>query len=172
MRSLLVPLALCFALTLASCGSSLNAADDPLTAEQVARALAIEIPQSEPSKVYDERNDPDELLGKPNGYESKVAYTDNRVPKVKAQKLEEGDVRLGGRIEVFGRAEQAGRRADYLSALQSKSPEPIGSEYLYVSGPAVLRVSGLLTPAQAREYAAALGEALNSEVTSANRTTE
>lgn len=168
MRPILVSLAACVVLAVAGCGANSDAADAPESAAQVAKALADLIPQAEPSIVYDEQTDPNDLLGRPNGYDSKAALTDSRVPDAKVKGISKGDVELGGGVEVFGTAEEAGRRAEYLDKLQSSAPELLGTDYLYVSGPTLLRVSGLLTPKQAREYEEALGVALDSPVASPN----
>jgi hypothetical protein len=47
------------------------------------------------------------------------------------------------------------RRAAYIEAVTQAAPI-LGAEYDYVSGGVLLRVSGILTPAQARQYEEAL----------------
>jgi len=60
----------------------------------------------------------------------------------------------GGSVEVFADASSATIRRQRLGQLERNAPLPAG-EYTFTNGPALLRVSGRLTPAQAAEYAAA-----------------
>ena len=55
---------------------------------------------------------------------------------------------------MFAGEQEATRRMEYLQELGP----PFGEEYLYVSGPVLVRVANALTPWQSSEYATALTE--------------
>jgi hypothetical protein len=57
---------------------------------------------------------------------------------------------------VFPNAEGAKLRAEYIQGVK-KSNGILGSEYTYVDGTVLVRVTGKLTPKAARTYEAALG---------------
>jgi hypothetical protein len=106
--------------------------------------------------TYTADNDPNKLLGRPNGYTSKASFTDQRIDASKVAGAKEGDVGLGGRVEVFEDAGQAEQRADYIQEIGKKLP--MLGEYDYVVGPVVVRVSKELTPTDAKPYEGALGK--------------
>jgi hypothetical protein len=49
------------------------------TAEKVFEDISAKVDSASLTTVYDEESDPNELLGRPNGYTSKVAFADSRV---------------------------------------------------------------------------------------------
>ena len=104
--------------------------------------------------VYTAATDPNNLLGRPNGYTSKCAWVDSRVPTTDTNGLTPGDVSLGGSVEVFPTPAGATARAAYLVSLYKAAPI-LGTEYDYLAGPVLIRVSQDLTPAQAATYDAA-----------------
>ena len=108
------------------------------------------------SVAYTAKNDPNELLGRPNQYTSKVNFTDTRLkPDPTANKIE---VENGGSIEVFEDESDAIARAKYLRTL-TKSFSPL-AEYSYRKGTVLLRLSYHLTPDQAAEYEDTLKDVL------------
>ena len=99
---------------------------------------------------YTEENDPNELLGRPNQYTSKVNFADSRI-------TEQYDIEnnpVGGSIEVFSNSGDATKRKDYVDAIQSQ----IGAltQYTYQFDNVLMRVDHELTPTQAAEYESAL----------------
>ena len=103
-------------------------------------------------KIYSASNDANLLLGRPGQYTGKVNFRDRRI--------KDGGggfaVSSGGSIEVFASKADARRRSNYVTAIfQSASPS-VPSEYDYLEGNTFLRLSHVLTPAQARKYEAAL----------------
>ncbi|MEU9192607.1 hypothetical protein [Streptomyces hundungensis] len=94
--------------------------------------------------------DGNHLLGRPGQYTSKITFTDSRIKAADTQGLEAGDVGYGGSIEVFTDNNDAETRAKYIQTVTRGIPA-LG-EYDYVHGTSVIRVSRLLTPAQAKEY--------------------
>ena len=63
-------------------------------------------------------------------------------------------VPAGGTVEVFADETKAKARRDYLRGAAKAASA--ATEYDYVFGPILLRVSSNLTPAQAAEYQTAL----------------
>ena len=105
---------------------------------------------------YTAKNDPNDLLGRPNQYTSKVTFEDTRLkPDPMAHKF---DVQNGGSIEVFENQENAITRKEYLESI-GKGSSPL-SEYVYREDTVLLRLSHRLTPNQAEEYEDALKDTL------------
>lgn len=104
--------------------------------------------------VYTAATDPNHLLGRQNGYTSKMAWQDPRAAKADAGDTR-GSIGLGGGIEVYPSAAGAQARRAYLAGFTP----PLGDGYDYVSGTAVLRLSQYLTPAQAHAYQKAFSAA-------------
>jgi len=102
--------------------------------------------------VYNESSDPNELLGRQNGYLSKVAWQDNRIDQTN-QSSDPGGVEWGGSIEVFSNKAEATTRAQYVSGFGP----PLGDGYDYQLGPIFLRLSNSLLPSQAAAYAHVIG---------------
>lgn len=150
-RAVLGVLAAVVVTLLAACGSPTTDLDAAGVAQKLAAAgLPVGI-----SVTFDESSDPNKLLGRPGGYTSKVAFTDERASKTAAG-AKEGDLSLGGSVEVFTSADEAEQRAEYIKKIATSSP--LFAEYTYVRGPVVIRVSKELAPADAVAYENALGK--------------
>jgi hypothetical protein len=104
--------------------------------------------------AYDENTDPNDRLGRPGGYASKAAFRDARV-HVAAYVTEVDDPDRGGSVEVFGKRSAAMDRAREVQ--MKLKAFGLGTEYDYVVGGALIRVSGNVTPSQAASYQQALG---------------
>jgi hypothetical protein len=100
-------------------------------------------------------NDPDHLLGRPHQYTSKVTFTDTRIKASDVEGTSKGDVSRGGEIEVFGSPTDATARAKYIETVTKAMPAL--TEYDFVHGTVLVRVSQYLTPVQAGEYKTAAG---------------
>ena len=98
-------------------------------------------------------SDGNHLLGRPNGYTSKVYWTDERVDQSQVHASSVDDVKKGGSIESYPDAAGAQARKDYIVGVTKNIPA--FAEYDYVAGASVIRVSALLTPDQAKQYEAA-----------------
>jgi len=136
-----------------------SATDEPAderTAEEILDDISAEVDTASLVMIYTEENDPNKLLGRPNGYTSKIAFADSRINQDEADRLkvEKDAIERGGSIEVFPDEEGAQARADYIQSVQKGGV--FGSEYDYVKGGILVRVTGDLTPKQAKEYEAAL----------------
>jgi hypothetical protein len=101
---------------------------------------------------FTEENDPNELLGRPNGYTSATVVFDSGGECDK----DDPGVDCGATIEVFEDAAGAQRRSEYILGILKDAPI-LGTEYQYLFGNALLRVSGHLTPTVAAEYGDSFG---------------
>jgi hypothetical protein len=146
------------ALRVASGGSQVSVPSfgAPQSADEVLQELKDRDLPIGKSVAYTAKNDPNDLLGRPNQYTSKVMFKDNRLnPDPIANEF---DVQNGGSIEVFEDEDDAIARAKYLKNL-TKSLSPL-AEYSYRKGTVLLRLSHRLTPDQAAEYEDALKDVL------------
>jgi hypothetical protein len=123
----------------------------PMTAKAVLDKLtAAALPISN-SAVQDENTDPNNLLGRPNGYTSRASFDlSGGDPESKPYGIDRGGV-----IEVFADAAAAKTRADYIAGLQKQSPI-LGTEYHYLNGPVLVRITGKVKPSDAAKYEAAV----------------
>ena len=95
--------------------------------------------------AYNEQTDPNSLLGRPNGYTSKVSFADNRIEQYSLDPE-------GGTVEVFNSIADANTRNLYVSTFSGT----LFGSYVFQSNNIIMRISHELTPAQAEEYNAAL----------------
>lgn len=165
-RSTAITLAAITTLALAGCSNSGSsnsgdeapakanaAASKPLTATTAFTKLSAAVKTAKLSGTVTAANDPDHLLGRPNQYTSKVTFSDSRIKASDVAGTSKGDVTRGGEIEVFADAASAEARAKYIEAVTKSMPAL--AEYDYVHGAVLVRVSMLLTPAQAGGYKSA-----------------
>jgi hypothetical protein len=121
------------------------------TSGELVRALNRRVGRIRVIKTYTAANDPNDLLGRPGGYSSKTAFADSRVKSADRDTSEKDAIINGGSVEVYSTPSGAKKRAKYLRGILDGS-NIFGTEYDYVSGTALLRLSQALTPAQARTY--------------------
>ncbi|WP_406458212.1 hypothetical protein OH768_28300 [Streptomyces sp. NBC_01622] len=137
--------------TAANVGGS---AAKPLTATSSFTKLSAAVSAAKQSGIVTAANDGNHLLGRPNQYTSKVTFTDSRIKASDVEGTDKGDVDRGGAIEVFADPADAKARAKYIQAVTKSMP--VFSEYDYVHGTVLVRVSHYLTPTQAAGYKDAL----------------
>jgi hypothetical protein len=99
-------------------------------------------------------NDPNQLLGRPDEYTSKVTFSDSFVPANAVTGAAPGDVERGGAVEVFADPADAEARAEYIRGVTRSTPAL--AEYDYVHGRVLVRVSRYVPPARAAAYRAAV----------------
>jgi hypothetical protein len=99
-----------------------------------------------------EDDDPNDLIGRPNGYDHAAVFYDSRLPRCDAPGID-----CGAFLEVWDDAEEAKSRSQYILALQEGAPM-LGSEFHYLDGHFLLRVNGELKPSEAEEYEQALAD--------------
>lgn len=93
-----------------------------------------------------EDNDPNNLIGRPNGYRSAAVLYDNQLT------CDSIGVDCGLTIEVFADPPAARKRVEFIQTTQ-QAATILGSEWDYVKGPILLRISGELKPSVAEKYA-------------------
>ncbi|MFF5084637.1 hypothetical protein ACFY36_47000 [Actinoplanes sp. NPDC000266] len=105
--------------------------------------------------VQNEDTDPNNLLGRPNGYVSRAS---GDLPGGD-EAADQGSVDRGLVVEVFETAALAQRRSDYIQGLQKDSPI-LGSEWHYrtADGSGLVRVSGHVKPSLAKKVQAAVAK--------------
>lgn len=101
--------------------------------------------------VQTEASDPNHLLGRPNGYTSRASFD---LPGGNAN-AQAGDSDRGGAVEVWPDAAAAKARSAYIQG-QLKANPMLGTEYDYINGGALLRITGLVVPSTAQTFQAAL----------------
>ncbi|ROR42890.1 hypothetical protein [Kitasatospora cineracea] len=126
----------------------------PRDAGAAVAALSATVPNVREVKTYTADNDPNHLLGRPHQYLSKTAFADARIQPADVEGEDEDSVTRGGSVEVFATAADAQARVDYIAGIIKNMP--VFTEYDYVHGAEVLRVSKLLTPNQAEGLETAL----------------
>lgn len=95
--------------------------------------------------VWTAATDQNQLLGRPGGYTSAATIVDKRLT------CTDPSTDCGATIEVFPTSDQATARSEYIQSILGGGGV-LGTEYHYFSGTALLRVTGHLTPDQAKAY--------------------
>lgn len=134
------------ALVLAGCSGDSEATSDKATAAAERIESAVES-ITETTEITED-NDPNDMIGRPNGYDAAVVIYDER-----AECADLG-VDCGATVEEFASEGDAQQRSDYIQGLLDAAPL-LGAEYHYLNGGLLLRVSGELPPSAADEYEAA-----------------
>ncbi|WP_207021434.1 hypothetical protein [Phycicoccus sp. DTK01] len=117
-----------------------------------AADVADGLEQPSTTKIVEvtEDNDPNDLIGRPNGYDSAAVIYDSNAT------CTDLGVECGATVEVWPDEAAAKSRSDYIQSILEASPV-LGSEFHTLAGPVLLRVDGKqLKPSLAEKYAAAL----------------
>ncbi|MEU7058210.1 hypothetical protein [Streptomyces sp. NPDC046197] len=130
--------------------SAAPAAGKPVDASAAFTQISGKVSSAKLSGSVTADNDPNHLLGRPNQYTSKITFADSRIAATDVEGTDKGDVDRGGAIEAFASPADAQARAKYIQAV-TKALSAL-SEYDYVHGTILVRVSHYLTPKQAAEY--------------------
>lgn len=133
-----------------SATSSQDKAPESSDASAVAAEMKGKVSSITKIVTITEDNDPNDLIGRPNGYESAAVLYDNQAS------CTELGTECGATVETWPDAAAAKARADYIQAILKSSPA-LGSEWDYVRGNTLLRVSGTLKPSAADKYSATFG---------------
>ncbi|MEV7391444.1 MULTISPECIES: hypothetical protein [unclassified Streptomyces] len=126
----------------------------PLTAQTAFTKVSAAVSTAKLSGTITADNDPNHLLGRPNQYTSKITFDDTRISADDVTGTDKGDVERGGAIEAFGSPADAQARAKYIQAVTKSMP--MLTEYDYVHGTILVRLSHYLTPKQAADYKTAI----------------
>lgn len=127
----------------AACGSDEDGGGDR-TVDDVAAKVEAEVSAVTKAEALTEDTDPNDLLGRPKGYDAATVIYDERV------ECSEPGVDCGATIEQWSSKSEAEERAEYIEGFG-----PLANEYHYIDGGLLLRVSGELKPSAAKEYEAA-----------------
>lgn len=118
----------------------------PLSAAEAA-ALLVEGDANVTQLVeVTEDNDPNDLIGRPNGYTEAVVIYDSRVA------CDSLGSDCGATLEVWPTSDAAAQRSTYILDILSGSPA-LGSEYHTVRDNYLLRVTGDIVPSEANVIA-------------------
>ena len=117
-----------------------------LSATEVATGLQGQIPSIAQIVTLDETNDPNDLIGRPNGYVDGAVLYDSTV-----EACPDLGVDCGATIEVWGDESGAQARSDYIQEILAGAPA-FGSEYHYIVDGYLLRVSGDILPSVATQW--------------------
>ena len=104
---------------------------------------------------FDDKNDPNKQLGRPNQYIEKASWPDPNIdPKFEKDGYYDSDIApeqfKGGTIEKFNNQADLNRRYTYIKNITLA--QPIYNQYMYKKGLFLLRLDKEFTPAQAKEY--------------------
>lgn len=123
------------------------------TATEVAQAVTEAVGSATEVTEVTEDNDPNDLIGRPNGYTAAAVITDED-----GEPSEDLSIDMGATVEQWGSESDAQDRSDYIQEIQKEAGGILGSEWNYLHGEFLLRVSGDLMPSTADEYEAAFNE--------------
>jgi hypothetical protein len=123
-----------------------------LAALQYAAALKARLPRVRTLINITENNDPNNLIGRPNGYTSATVLVDPDGAPCQGTNF---GVNCGATIEVWPTAQDVTARVERIQSLLKSAGSFLGSEYDYPAGAALLRVYGTIKPSIAKTYEAA-----------------
>lgn len=98
---------------------------------------------------YTDETDPNNLLGRPNQYTSKILFEDIRLTQ-EDYTNDEDFVPTGGTIEVFNNVEDMQKRKDYINSVTSSNS--LFTEYSFSKKNVLIRLDKQLTQEQAKYY--------------------
>lgn len=133
--------------------SASEQAQSPETAAAVAESVTEAVDSATDVTEITEDNDPNDLIGRPNGYSAAAVITDEG-----GESGQDLGIDTGATVEQWGSESDAQGRSDYIQEIQKEGDGLLGSEWNYVHEEFLLRVSGELTPSVADEYEAAFNE--------------
>jgi hypothetical protein len=119
------------------------------SAAAIAAAIKASVPSAGDIVQITEDNDPNDVIGRPTGYADAATLYDSRVA------CDELGAECGASVEIWGDPAAAQARMDYIQGILG-STTVLGTEYDYVRGAAIIRVTGALKPSEAAEYEAAI----------------
>jgi len=118
----------------------------PATAQGVAESIQATIPEAIELIELNENNDPNNLIGRPNGYIAANVLVDSRLPRCETPGAD-----CGAMIEQWSDQASAQERSDYIQSMLREMPM-LGQEWNTVNGGLLLRVTGELKPSEAKQY--------------------
>ena len=143
-RKILIGLSLCVALFITGFALYMFSHKPNMTAEQLVTKMQEAGLPIDGVIVYDEKTDPNKLLGRPNQYPSKTNFADTRLDQTDPENPN------GGTIEVFNNSSDLEKRKKHNEMVMEQYP--VFTEYLFVHDNYIIRLSYDLTKDQAEEY--------------------
>ena len=127
------------------CASKTQNTAAPVKEKVTAQSILDKLKVKEGSYMTDSvvitaENDPNKFLGRPNQYTEKITWKDSRSK----------DSQVDCSIELFGNKEDATARKTYLDSIIKSMP--MLTQYITQKDSVLLRIDGVLTPAQSKEY--------------------
>lgn len=124
------------------------AEDKATTATEVAEAIKADVPEVGKVVTITEDNDPNDKIGRPNGYTDGAVLFDKRAEPTDS----EPTIDQGASLTVWPDDASAKAWSEHIQSLLEEAGGLIGSEYHYQSGGMLLRVTGVLKPSEAKAY--------------------
>lgn len=121
----------------------------PATAQSIAESIKATIPEVAELIEVTEDNDPNNLIGRPNGDVAATVLVDSRLPRCADLSTD-----CGAMIEQWSDQAAAQKRSDYIQSMLESMPM-LGQEWNTVNGGLLLRVTGELKPSVAKAYESA-----------------
>lgn len=115
----------------------------PATAQSAAESIKAVIPEATELIEVTEDNDPNNLIGRPNGYLAATVLVDSRLPKCADLGAD-----CGVMIEQWPDQAAAQNRSDYIQSTLKSMPM-LGQEWNTIRDGLLLRVAGELKPSEA-----------------------
>ena len=144
-----------------------------LTAPQIVKKLKQAGLPIVYETTYDEKTDPNNLLGRPGEYTAKTNFIDERyvkdyeeLKKILGDDFDESLRTDHGMLETFANKADMQKRLDYVSAL-TEAGGIVGNYYIYHSDRAILRIDYTLTSKEAAEYEKAFNKIMGVKSTAA-----
>ena len=107
--------------------------------------------------VFDQEDDPNKQLGRPNQYVSKISWADERIDPHDFSEENEEEINdldpteyKGGTIEGFKNVADLKRRYTYIKNITLNAP--MLNQYMYKKGLFLMRLDKDFTPSQAKKY--------------------
>lgn len=107
--------------------------------------------------AFNEDDDPNKQLGRPNQYVSKISWADERIDPHDFSEENEEEINdldpteyKGGTIEGFKNVADLNRRYTYIKNITLNAP--MLNQYMYKKGLFLMRLDKDFTPSQAKKY--------------------
>lgn len=124
-------------------------------AESIAEALLSDVETVTDYTVITEDNDPNDLIGRPNGYVGAAVLHDSEME----MDCEGLGIDCGATVEIWADEDAASGRSAYIQDTLEDA-QILGTEYHFQSGSTLLRVAGELTPSHSETYEVAFADVM------------
>ena len=102
--------------------------------------------------IHDSKSDPNNLLGRPDGYIASAHFEDKTVDQIEPLSDDDENLPLGGSIEIWPSQEGAQKRLDYMLKIDEvMNLQPL-KQYRYLNDNILLRLEYEILPEDAEKY--------------------